>query len=373
MSILERLHEIKKKIQSLRSSGKFGSLNEMQTRKLLIDPLIASLGYDLDDLEHVCVAWRCEKERGEQKEADYALFLPGKDHPWMIVEAKRLGADVEFDRTIKQALMYAFINQVEWCLVTNGNQVAVYWAYAKGWEDRTLFAPFAIEDLDTPDGITSQQAVEWLGLLKREPKAEKKVAEYFKRVHAKEAVFRELKRMIQGQDSALVRVLSRAVAHKLTLREIREALRDISVVCPGIRSDTELESPSQALSPSYDWTKNDTIVCPGWPANFEETFLGEKRWYPVRINPERKPYVKYIAIYVTSPISAVTHYGEVASIEPCRETDWEYKECPNVYTIKLKGEPIEIGPVKIQPIQSHMYTSLEELLKRSGGKKRGER
>ena len=114
-------------------------------------------------------------------------------------------------------------------------------------------------------------------------------------------------------------------------------------------------------------------MCPGWPANFEETFLGEKRWYPVRINPKRIPYLKYIAIYVTSPVSAVTHYGKVAFIEPCRETDWEYKKGPNVYLIRLKGEAIEIGPVKIQPIQNSIYTSLEELLKHSGGKRRGER
>lgn len=58
----------------------------------------------------------------------------------------------------------------------------------------------------------------------------------------------------------------------------------------------------------------DTLLVPARKEGFERVFLGEKQWYDVRINDARKEKIKYIAAYQTSPISAITHWAEVAEI-----------------------------------------------------------
>lgn len=64
----------------------------------------------------------------------------------------------------------------------------------------------------------------------------------------------------------------------------------------------------------------DTIVCPAREDGFNETFLGENRWYAIRIFPGIIPQIKYIAMYETAPISAIRWIGIVSSIKPYKDT-----------------------------------------------------
>jgi len=104
----------------------------------------------------------------------------------------------------------------------------------------------------------------------------------------------------------------------------------------------------------------DTIVVPAQEEGFNDVFLGENCWHAIRIGGGKLREIKYIAAYQTNPISAVTHYAEVESIEPYGDGE--------KYQLNFKGpaipmEPIQYGNAKRGSMQSPRYTSFEKLKK----------
>jgi hypothetical protein len=85
----------------------------------------------------------------------------------------------------------------------------------------------------------------------------------------------------------------------------------------------------------------DTIVCPAHQDGFQEEFLGKNRWYAIRISKKIIPNLKYIAIYVSSPLHKITHYGRISSIKPYQES--------GKYMVKLRGKAKAIGPIDHSP------------------------
>lgn len=71
---------------------------------------------------------------------------------------------------------------------------------------------------------------------------------------------------------------------------------------------------------------------------FVDTFLGERKWYPLRIKEENRSKVRYIAIYRGTPMSCITHYAEIEKIG--------YDSSVGEDVFFLKGEPTEL-PHKI--------------------------
>jgi len=59
----------------------------------------------------------------------------------------------------------------------------------------------------------------------------------------------------------------------------------------------------------------DTIIVPARLNGFREVFLGENRWYSINISNDRIPYLKYIAVYQSQPVSAVTYIAKIKRIE----------------------------------------------------------
>ncbi len=105
----------------------------------------------------------------------------------------------------------------------------------------------------------------------------------------------------------------------------------------------------------------NTIVCPAKEEGFKRAFLGQKAWWAVKINPDRIPDIKYVAIYQSAPISKITYYGEVKEIK-------KYKDSGK-YIIYLKGDPIKLkNPVRLGKNrylcpQGSKYSVLDEILK----------
>jgi hypothetical protein len=85
----------------------------------------------------------------------------------------------------------------------------------------------------------------------------------------------------------------------------------------------------------------DTIVCPAHPDGFEKEFLGKNRWYAIRISKSVIPHLKYIAIYVSSPLHKITHYGRINSIKPYQNSE--------KYIVLLNGKAKSIGPIDHSP------------------------
>jgi hypothetical protein len=105
----------------------------------------------------------------------------------------------------------------------------------------------------------------------------------------------------------------------------------------------------------------NTIVVAAREEGFEEEFLGNNCWYSIRIHAAMIDKIKYIAAYQVAPISAITYYAEVASIEKYQDT--------NKYILYFKGKPVKMKPIPLNKErkgvapQSPRYTSLDKLLK----------
>lgn len=103
----------------------------------------------------------------------------------------------------------------------------------------------------------------------------------------------------------------------------------------------------------------NTIVVPAQEEGFKKVFLGENSWYAIRIGGGKIKDIKYIAAYQTAPISSVTHYAEVESIEPYGDGG-KYKL--NFVNPAKKITPIMLGNAKKGILQSARYTTHEKLL-----------
>lgn len=106
----------------------------------------------------------------------------------------------------------------------------------------------------------------------------------------------------------------------------------------------------------------DTVVFPAHEDGFRSVFLGEEQWRYVRVNRHRIPHIRYIAIYVGAPISAITHYAEVA------ENGFVFDNEEEKYIVKLASAPIKLnapiplGAISPAAVRSPKYTTLNKLL-----------
>ncbi|MCH7903485.1 MAG: hypothetical protein IH944_02835 [Armatimonadetes bacterium] len=116
---------------------------------------------------------------------------------------------------------------------------------------------------------------------------------------------------------------------------------------------------SEPTAKKYEVGDIDTVVVPAHEDGFQETFLGEDRWYQIRIGGTMRSQIKYIAAYRTAPVSAITHIAEVASIEPWQDT--------NKYVLNFVSPATEIGPIKyvskgrVKHLQNMRYTTRADL------------
>lgn len=105
-------------------------------------------------------------------------------------------------------------------------------------------------------------------------------------------------------------------------------------------------------------TTADTVVVPAQKDGFEHAFLGEDCWYAIRISGGMLGKIKYIAAYQTQPVSAITHYAPVSSIEPYGE-EGKYKL---IFSEKAKPiGPIPFGDAPQGTMQGPRYASFAKL------------
>lgn len=120
----------------------------------------------------------------------------------------------------------------------------------------------------------------------------------------------------------------------------------------------KVESKQMLKNKATKEKTRDTIVVPAQEEGFREVFLGENRWYAIRISGGKLNDIKYIAAYRTAPISAITHYAEVDTIEAYGDG--------GKYLLNFKGpakeiNPIAFGDAKSGSLQAPRYTVFEKL------------
>ena len=124
--------------------------------------------------------------------------------------------------------------------------------------------------------------------------------------------------------------------------------------------DVELadNTPTQQRSPR-DPSDLDTVVVPAHEDGFKRVFLGENRWWDVRIHPTMAKQLKYIAAYLTAPTSAITHYAPICSIDPWQNTG---KMVINFAEPARQITPLKLTKTgRVRPLQGLRYTNFEKL------------
>lgn len=111
-----------------------------------------------------------------------------------------------------------------------------------------------------------------------------------------------------------------------------------------------------------DDTDFDTVIFPAQNSEeYRQAFFDEHEWRYVRIAKQRIPKIKYIALYVGAPQSAICHYAQVAP------NGIVYVKSEKKYRITLAGDPIELphpiplGSASSQAVRSPKYTTLSKL------------
>lgn len=129
---------------------------------------------------------------------------------------------------------------------------------------------------------------------------------------------------------------------------------------------TDVPDGAQAGGPdrkggTVDTSEIDTVVVPAREEGFEETVLGEDRWYAVRLQTSMIPKIKHLAVYRVSPVSAITHVAPVENIEPWQNTG-KYVLHFSESARELE-KPLNLVPKgSVKALQNLRYTSYERLM-----------
>jgi hypothetical protein len=112
-ALSEVLAHVGERIQRYRNSL---PINEQNTKAALIDPVLRTLGWDIEDVEEV---HREYKLKSADNPVDYALMI--LRNPRLFIEAKPLGDSLDDRRWASQIMGYASVAGVEWVVLTNGD------------------------------------------------------------------------------------------------------------------------------------------------------------------------------------------------------------------------------------------------------------
>lgn len=150
----------------------------------------------------------------------------------------------------------------------------------------------------------------------------------------------------------------------LTVQRFRSTAGEVVHQFDPFLYDLSRQSATAAIdpgnTPAMDPAEIDTVVVAAREDGFIETFLGEHRWHHIRIHSSMLPKIRYVAAYQVAPVSAITYVGEVAGIEPWKDTGkyvLNFKE-----PAKALPQPIPlVSGGRVMAPQAPRYTSFARL------------
>jgi hypothetical protein len=345
-----------------------GDLKEAPTRRIFVETLLQALGWDVTDPDEV----ELECPTIDGKSVDYALKIDSK--PVLLVEAKPLNDPLRDVKSVTQVVGYAANANVKWCVLTNGVTYKVYDSYEKAEGPDKLVFEVSIdpeEDRDTP----VQQTVERLSLLSPDSMAKGVLDQIAREAFTMGKIRKALDRIFADPPSTFVRLVRSKVGDDtIKPAEVKKTLGELWARPPAPATTASVR-PSMAHRGAEavlvkdrlrgykvsgeDIAEVDTIVVPAREDGFQEVFLGENRWYAVRVHRGVIPRIKYIAAYQVAPVSAITHWAPVKNVEPWRDTG----KC----VVNFAGPVKKIGPIPLVPrsrvkaLQNIRYTCFNKL------------
>ena len=179
-------HELIKKVQEkiLHFEASQLSLSETETRRALIDPIFAAIGWDTGNPLAVRMEWRKDPS---DRPVDYAFMINGV--PKLLVEAERLREDITDKKWRDQLLLYSTQAGVRWCALTNGNVIRIYNSLAEEAAADKLLFEIEVRTIDTLAGIPVGAFANRLSLLSEESLRERKIDEVWDNIYTKRKVF----------------------------------------------------------------------------------------------------------------------------------------------------------------------------------------
>jgi hypothetical protein len=220
------LPKLRKRIHKIQNRNE--NIGEQNTKAALIDPLLAALGWDVEDIDEVSREYR---RKSQDNPVDYALFMLRS--PRLFVEAKGLEKDLSDRKWISQVLGYATVVGVEWCVLTNGDEYRLYNAHAPVDVEQKLFRVVRISESDQ-----DEYTLETLELLSKEKMGDNLLNVLWKAHFIDRHVSRALGELLQNDDASLIRLIRKRTP-ELTPSEIRESLK---------RADIRIDFPVVSVS-----------------------------------------------------------------------------------------------------------------------------
>ena len=268
----ETLTRVRARITELRANS--DHLSEEETKAILIDPLLAALGWHVDELEDVRREYRAKPS---DNPVDYALFVFGK--PRLFIQAKALATALD-RKSASQVVGYASTVGVGWCVLTNGDEYRLYKSHASVDVDEKLLRTVRLSDFDQA-GL----CLETLALIAREQMGDTELELLWKSQFVDRRVKVTLEELFSEENGPLARLVHKR-SSELSLGDVRESLQraQLQVHFPAVappaatkaQPEPDLETKPPTAPQSYAVGLGDLIkaglVQP--PVALEKTFKG---------------------------------------------------------------------------------------------------
>lgn len=298
-----------------------GRVNESNTIRALITPMISALGWSIDDLDEVQSEYR---HASTDNPVDYALFLDGT--PALFIEVKALDEKLDDRKWIIQTLNYANACNVEWAVLTNGAEWRVYNVHAKAEAEGKLFYSAHVDSTDI------EETARRLAMLSKDAMAPKRALDQMWR---EASVDRAMRKVIEGlpDNRSAVRAMAKA-SESLSEKDVRDALRRL-----GLRADWRDE---EDLFPTPELRGTDVEAQPRAPKLPQEALDQEGNATPsapMDIKRIRMPQLLEAGlIAIGDTIHIRNHPGSEAILKDARACSYEGEELSlNAWAVKVTG------------------------------------
>ncbi|WP_448072482.1 restriction system modified-DNA reader domain-containing protein [Georgenia yuyongxinii] len=257
------LEECRTRIARHRKSGQ--RIGEQNTKVMLIEPVLAALGWDLFDPEEVNREYR---RRSADNPVDYALLLMRT--PRLFVEAKGLGENINDPRWANQIISYAAVAGVEWVALTDGAEWQIYNAHAPVPVEEKLFRSVKVD-------TEGSETLDTLSLLSTDNMKENRIQELWRGYFIDRQVHQVLVELFAGTEppAELVNLVARR-AEQLSKTDVRASL---------IRARATFDWPTPEIAPPVPYVRLGTqsshpappAPYPALPATAVRPTAGAKR------------------------------------------------------------------------------------------------
>lgn len=180
-----------------------GAANEANTKALMIEPLLAALGWDPTDLDVV----EREVKVYDGTFLDYGLKVDGA--PRLYVEAKAIGENLVDKKFVAQAVNYANNDGVVWCVLTNGLVWRVFKTNETAAMDKKLLFEIDLSDEAQP----AADVAKLFRLISNESVVDGALDRYGERVFTDSRVRAALAALAVDPPAALVDALAAQLGH----------------------------------------------------------------------------------------------------------------------------------------------------------------